>query len=208
MHMYVVFSCNYLDYVALYRAKHPPLRGVCDVLFKNQEVHVMRHLDYTRLLNCNDSTLRTFLLSVFNQDTVCRVQVAFPEYFAEIPNKEPVHIDDVRVRMEALQEYPVEHIDRLCMTFEWFGLELYVFEYRSDDQKQNDIELLPKDFVLERDEGYDGLYSDDPWVVSLSRHDGQSEQHLVLTVLPCDHEATEYLIWTISIVNLFFEKEE
>lgn len=84
----------------------------------------MNHLDYTRLLTCNDTTLRTFLFSVFNQDTVRRVQVTFPEYFAEIPNKDPVHINDVRVRMEALQEYPVEHIDRLCIAFEWFGLPL------------------------------------------------------------------------------------
>lgn len=47
----------------------------------------------------------------------------------------------------------------------WGDYLRYVFEYRSDNRKQTDIELLPKDFVLERSEEKSIPYGDDRWVV-------------------------------------------
>ena len=169
----------------------------------------MKYLDYYRLQTCDDPALRMFLLSIHEADTVRRAQVAFPEYFADEPNECNVFITDIRFRMEALSnydDYDFTRFDKLHALFGWFGIMVNCFEYRTDNMKQDDYELLPPDFVLERDGEYGRVVNEEPWFATLSVSGGQPEEHLVLAVLVCDDEVTKYFIWTVPTRRLVFEE--
>lgn len=187
----------------------PLPRGTRGVLIR--EDIAMKYLDYYRLQTCDDPALRTFLLSICETDTVRRVQATFPEYFTDDPNEYNynVFVRDILVRMDALanhEDYELDEFDRREEAFSWLGIKIDCFEYRTDGEKRGEYEILPNDFVLKRNEDYDGFRDEDPWFATLSVSGGQPEEHLVLAILVCDDEVTKYFIWTVPTRRLVFEE--
>lgn len=170
----------------------------------------MKYLDYTRLLDNVDPTLKEFLLGVYEQDTLRRVWAAFPEFFKENKlGRGNIHFSDILSRYRQLAE---KHFDAECEmrdllddTFDWFGLSIYSHEYRADGEKKPGCELLPENFVMARWGNYDGLADEDHWLVKLSTEDCPEEQeHMVLNVLLTGELNPEYFIWTVPTKDITF----
>jgi hypothetical protein len=170
----------------------------------------MKYLDYNRTLSSDvDPALIRFLLAIFDEDILRRVRVAFPEYFTyERIDVEEVIFQDIVIRFKALKANPhfeEEGQEMLVATLDPFGLKLYSHEYRADGIKHDGYELLPQDFKLERDDEYNGLLTNDPWLVHLVTEDcPEGQEHLVIEILTTGDSIPEYFIFTVPTRNITF----
>jgi len=167
--------------------------------------------DYCRLHEDVDPALRTFLLSLFDTDTLRRAKVAFPEFFSDAtPKPRQVTRPDLAIRKRALLEAE-EHTgltggeELLNEVVSWFGIgKVHVHEQRSDKISSAPYNLLPADFELIHEEDYDGLTNDNPWLVNLSVNGGPETEHLVLEVQLTGDEDVPFFIFTVEAKNICF----
>ena len=169
----------------------------------------MKYFDYSRLHEKVDPALRTFLLSVFDTDTLRRTKVAFPEFFSdERPVVGQILMTDLAIRKRALLEAEdhndLEYQDFVRSTFSWFGIPIHQYEQRTDGAARPDWNLLPADFKLEREEGYDGLTSENPWLVELPTTGSVEEEHLVLEILKTGEQNPSFFLWSIPTSYIKF----
>ena len=169
----------------------------------------MLFLDYDRLDESVDPTLRTFLLSVFCTDTLRRAKAAFPEFFSnEQPKLHQVKVSDIGTRKKALLQAgdhnELDGEEFLHATLSWFGIKVHSHEQRVDRLEELPYNLLPANFKLEREKDYDGLIDSNPWLVRLSVDGGPEEEHLVLAIQKTDRENELFFIWTIETSHITF----
>jgi hypothetical protein len=170
----------------------------------------MKYFDYSRLHEEVDPALRTFLLSVFDTDTLRRTKVAFPEFFSDEPIEAgSVNLSDIAIRKRALLEAE-EHNglyggeDFFRSTLSWFSIPIHQHEQRADREAVPGSHLLPVDFKLERNDEYDGLTSDNPWLVTLPMAGLPEEEHLVIEFLKTGEENPSFFLWTIQTSYIIF----
>lgn len=127
-----------------------------------------------------DHGLRLFLTTVGDPDVMLRAKTAFPEFFTETPGR--VHKDSLSLRAKSERKNNDGDIEKtIKRTLSWFGLEALYYEGR-DDGKEKDI-ALPSNLFLKHSNDFDGLTSEEPWIIDAPDARGVVCKILVLDVL-------------------------
>lgn len=170
----------------------------------------MPYLDYNRLTQCTDVQLRQFLLTVCHTDTKRRCQAAFPEFFSDTPCQKDIKWQYLLDRYQAVTQVEFHDSDTdVDETFNWFGLKIEVFEFREDGIPQDGSLLLPPDFILQRDDDYDGMTSHDRYLVKIPKITPKGfttdKEYLVLDVTMTRESNLKYFLWAVPTFNINFD---
>lgn len=170
----------------------------------------MQYLDYGRLSQCADVQLHRFLVTVCQTDTKRRCQAAFPEFFDNAAGKIQILWEDLVARYNAVRDPDREDWESdIHETFNWFGIEVQLFEFREDGVPQKDYRLLPPDFKLERDFKYDGMTRSDRWLIEILKAEpskfASHDEYLVLGITDTGDTNPKFFLWAVPTCHIYFD---
>ncbi len=141
------------------------------------------YLDYERLTRTDvRAAVYQFLVTVCGNDEEREAVAAYPKFFSLEPGTlfVSIHLSALQRRAEEVRRYCDDGEEVLRSTCEWLGIDF--LEYAGTVNDTHGLLRLPPDFPLNRDESYDGLTSEDPWLISAKNKDGEEIEVLVLDV--------------------------
>jgi len=170
----------------------------------------MKYLDYARITVDTDLELRRFLVTVYEEATKRRAQVAFPEFFTENVTAPRVNWYDLKLRYTAVcLPEELDREDELLETFGWFGITVEKFEFRTDGVAQPGYQLLHPEFVRDRDNDYNGMTDSTRWIIALPTEElgtkRTEEKYLVLNVLATGEDNGHHcFLWAVPRRHIDF----